>query len=904
MFVPVQNQNYGYSVATNGLYVGVGNPALTRYTLASASFFRTGSFEVFRYDVNSDSHVYVDTVLKPYEPQDYIILDTENLNYLETELLGLDQWNRGLNIAVDNGIYLKMSAEDAYGKVLDCYNGKIAAGCEYYWDQVVIGQNTFNISSSCVDVWDYTYTTRNVYSSNAPCTVVGHGVTGSLISTKFGDVSGVDFGNIDLTKFNVYYQKIQVPPGYDAIQVFASSSVFNPASLVTTIPVTPIGEYVTYAVSASFAPPAMQFAYGGVITNQPVHQHILNPDPTYSSSFGHSVSINDQWLVIGSPMVSSSQGMVYVYQGTPVEGFVSYSLYQKISPPTPQNGQLFGWSVALNKDATFACPNRFVVGAGTASNNSVAIYELSNSIWAPTFTFIQNTSSLYPLTFNTGSLPILASGSYQSSSFGWSVAIWDDTVVIGAPTERMVYEYSSSAEFNQGTAYIFERCPNYPCGGSSSVYQLVQKVYGDQNILRNNQVGYSVGVYGTNMVIGAPKIDFNSLSSAYLSASIFQLHYCSGDAENSLTGQWIYLTQDTASNWNYQKTFQKKKKFMSPYRGFGESVSVGDMSIVIGAPMAISDLNRSFFVPYTSSLGIDLDDLMGKAYIYNLKNFHNQIYVGNVFYKNGIVVVNTSGSAFQGLFFNPTTPYTYQYDLTYQSQHTIHEKQIICTVNPGEFNVSTNPSAIVIPTSSWDINNNGEFDFQDADILLRYIQYRNTVASFNVSFDWSSSILHAADEISFYNYQSSLWQDTELLFSSSLQTFEANHAYYDSILDVNQDNRVDLNDQNLIWKYYSKRLTEKNFLPYVNSNSSNKNFNAVVAFMDSISQRNALLMINSGFASFDAESASDKTGSFLAPMVTTVGLYDGLDLVAVAKLAVPIKLPKTLPINFVIKLDF
>ena len=63
-------------------------------------------------------------------------------------------------------------------------------------------------------------------------------------------------------------------------------------------------------------------------------------------------------------------------------------------------------------------------------------------------------------------------------------------------------------------------------------------------------------------------------------------------------------------------------------------------------------------------------------------------------------------------------------------------------------------------------------------------------------------------------------------------------------------------------------------------------------------------MINPGFSSFDAESAADKTGSFLAPMVTTVGLYDGLDLVAVAKLAVPIKLPKTLPINFVVKLDF
>jgi hypothetical protein len=39
-------------------------------------------------------------------------------------------------------------------------------------------------------------------------------------------------------------------------------------------------------------------------------------------------------------------------------------------------------------------------------------------------------------------------------------------------------------------------------------------------------------------------------------------------------------------------------------------------------------------------------------------------------------------------------------------------------------------------------------------------------------------------------------------------------------------------------------------------------------------------------------------------MATTIGLYDGLSLVAVAKLGTPIKITPELPINFVVKMDF
>ena len=62
--------------------------------------------------------------------------------------------------------------------------------------------------------------------------------------------------------------------------------------------------------------------------------------------------------------------------------------------------------------------------------------------------------------------------------------------------------------------------------------------------------------------------------------------------------------------------------------------------------------------------------------------------------------------------------------------------------------------------------------------------------------------------------------------------------------------------------------------------------------------------INYQFLDYESTSLVDRTGSFLAPMVTTVGLYSNLDLVAVAKLGTPIKIIPEFPINFIIRLDF
>jgi hypothetical protein len=62
--------------------------------------------------------------------------------------------------------------------------------------------------------------------------------------------------------------------------------------------------------------------------------------------------------------------------------------------------------------------------------------------------------------------------------------------------------------------------------------------------------------------------------------------------------------------------------------------------------------------------------------------------------------------------------------------------------------------------------------------------------------------------------------------------------------------------------------------------------------------------IHGGFADYDASSSIDPTGSYLAPYITTIGLYDNDNqMVAVAKLPRPIKSLPDYPVNFIIRFD-
>lgn len=63
-------------------------------------------------------------------------------------------------------------------------------------------------------------------------------------------------------------------------------------------------------------------------------------------------------------------------------------------------------------------------------------------------------------------------------------------------------------------------------------------------------------------------------------------------------------------------------------------------------------------------------------------------------------------------------------------------------------------------------------------------------------------------------------------------------------------------------------------------------------------------IVNPVFWEYENSSSIDPTGSYLAPFITTIALYDdNLNMVAVAKLGEPIKSLPDYPVNFIVRFD-
>jgi hypothetical protein len=265
----------------------------------------------------------------------------------------------------------------------------------------------------------------------------------------------------------------------------------------------------------------------------------------------------------------------------------------------------------------------------------------------------------------------------------------------------------------------------------------------------------------------------------------------------------------------------------------------------------------------------------------------------------------TSGSAFEGLLLvNQNNDINYEYNLNFTSKQIVFEKQIVCSVDVGEFNVSTNPTSIILPAASFDINGNGQFDFQDMDVLLKYIMYKSTEVTGNPQTDWSSSIINTLtdEELSVYNMYNVQWgSGSAALFTSSYSFINDN---FSQTLDFNQDNRININDMNILWKYFINRLNQKNYDTYITPNSQRKFLSDILDFINERTMKGIPPRINPNFLDYGRLSQADPTGSYLAPYVTSIGLYQGTELVAVAKLGSPIKITPDFPMNFIVKMDF
>ena len=343
---------------------------------------------------------------------------------------------------------------------------------------------------------------------------------------------------------------------------------------------------------------------------------------------------------------------------------------------------------------------------------------------------------------------------------------------------------------------------------------------------------------------------------------------------------------------------------------YGYDVAISEKAIFVGSPYIISDFTSSAtFVVSPPVSQIDLINMRGHVYISTLDSLRTNYHAGNVFYRNGEIVFSNSGSQFVNMLKTNDTG-EYKYDLTYDGYYTINEKSIICTINPGEFNVSSNPTALNYVNPTFDLHGDGDFDFRDLNLILLYIVDINTPGTPTFSTDdtiWDDYVIEDDTERSLFEYYKSSYEYSRYTLKLEYQKFYDQVRSLEPQFDFDGDGKITINDAKILWKHFVKKLDDDSYQKLVNPFSTRKTLTDVVAYLTSVTSKYAttdgIPQIKSVFSEYNYSSSLDITGSYLAPYITSIGLYSGCDLVAIAKLSSPIKNSGEYPLNFLIKWD-
>ncbi|MGE0246926.1 MAG: choice-of-anchor Q domain-containing protein, partial [Pyrinomonadaceae bacterium] len=190
--------------------------------------------------------------------------------------------------------------------------------------------------------------------------------------------------------------------------------------------------------------------------------------------------------VTDSTALSADATLVVIVLPPCPDGSISQQAYKKAS--NTGSGDFFGWSVAVSGDTV-------VVGAPFESSSTTGVNSTPDE-GAP------SSGAAYVFTRTAGvwsqQAYLKASNTGAGDQFGYSVAVSGDTVVVGAYLEASsttgVNSTPDEGAGNSGAAYVFTR--------TAGVWS--QQAYlKASNTGAGDQFGYSVGVSGDTVVVGA-----------------------------------------------------------------------------------------------------------------------------------------------------------------------------------------------------------------------------------------------------------------------------------------------------------------------------------------------------------------------------------------------------------------
>jgi hypothetical protein len=274
--------------------------------------------------------------------------------------------------------------------------------------------------------------------------------------------------------------------------------------------------------------------------------------------FGYAVAIDGNYAVVGAygddfSGVDPNMGSVYIFEQQGQNGWVEI---QKLFNSDQDDYDRFGWSVDIHGDY-------IVVGAYGEDEDENDSNPMSKAGSAYIF---KNTGGTWAEVQK-----IVASDRDVDDEFGWSVAIHDSTIIVGAHIEDHDVA-GNNFMYHSGSVYAFEM-------DISGVWNETQKITAEDRWVDMNypngysgedladQFGGSCDLWGDYLIVGAHHHDYATVTPSLTGAL-----WSSGAA---------YIFERTAGTWNQVQKIQNFDR--EAWDRFGYAVSIDTNVIAVCA---------------------------------------------------------------------------------------------------------------------------------------------------------------------------------------------------------------------------------------------------------------------------------------------------------------------------------
>ena len=238
-------------------------------------------------------------------------------------------------------------------------------------------------------------------------------------------------------------------------------------------------------------------------------QTLLNPTPENADNFGFSVAIDAGNIVVGTPFdstVATSAGSAYLFD-------TSGSLLQTLNNPTPENGDNFGFSVAIDA-------GNIVVGTpfdntGASNAGSVYLFDTSGSLLQTLNNPTPEASDTFgnSVAIDAGNVVVGALGDNTGGSSAGSAYLFDSSgsllQTLNNPTPEASDTFGRSVAVDAGNIVVGASSDNTGATGAGSAYLFdtsgsLLQTFNNPTPENGDTFGNSVAIDAGNIVVGAP----------------------------------------------------------------------------------------------------------------------------------------------------------------------------------------------------------------------------------------------------------------------------------------------------------------------------------------------------------------------------------------------------------------